>query len=263
MDPMNRTPEAAPTEGTRLAKRVAELRACSRREAEQYIEGGWVRVDGQVVEEPQFRVLAQTIEIDPHASLMAVTPVTLLLHKPAGHDDGTGPDQPPGKNGQPARALLTPANHFAGDRSGIQVLKRHFNQLLAHVPLELGASGLIVFTQDWRVARKLTEDAMTMEHEFMVEVAGEVPPETVQRLAQMKSSGNQPLPNFKASLNSSGEGKSRLRVAVKGAHPGLIAHLCERAGLQILALRRIRIGRVALSDLPPGQWRYLSSHERF
>ena len=45
----------------RLAKRVAELVPCSRREAEQYIEGGWVRVDGSVVEEPQFRVLQQKI----------------------------------------------------------------------------------------------------------------------------------------------------------------------------------------------------------
>jgi 23S rRNA pseudouridine2604 synthase len=239
---------------------VAELRACSRREAEQYIEGGWVRVDGQVVEEPQFRVQAQSIEIDPHASLMALTPVTLLLHKPPGYSDGMVPG---GAGAKQAQQLLEADTHFAGDGSDLRVLKRHFNQQQAHVPLETGASGLVVFTQDWRVARKLSEDAMTLEHEFMVEVQGEVSPDTLQRLAQMKNSGDQPLPNFKASLNSSGEGKSRLRFAVKGAHPGLIAHLCERAGLQILALRRIRIGRVALSDLPPGQWRYLSSHERF
>lgn len=251
------------SEGVRLAKRVAELRACSRREAEQYIEGGWVQVDGQVVEEPQFRVLTQTVVIDPHASLMALPPVTLLLNKPAGYTDGTGPERRGTAAPKDAQQLLTADKHFADDRSGIRLLKRHFNQLLAHVPLETGASGLIVFTQDWRVARKLTEDAMTMEHEFMVEVQGEIAPETVQRLTQMKSSGNQLLPAFKASLNSSGEGRSRLRFAIKGAHPGLIAHLCERVDLHILAMRRIRIGRVALSDLPPGQWRYLSSHERF
>lgn len=243
-------------DGTRLSKRVAELRACSRREAEQYIEGGWVRVDGQVVEEPQFRVLNQTIELDPNASLMALTPVTLLLHKPAGNRHETTPDAP-------LPHELTPATHFAGDRSGIRPLKRHFSKLSPHVPLELGASGLVVFTQDWRVARKLTEDAALMEHEFMVEVEGDVPPETLQRLNQMKGSQGQPLPHFKVSLNSSGAGKSRLRFAVKGAHMGLVAWLCERANLPILAMRRIRIGRVALSDLAEGQWRYLLPHERF
>ncbi|MEO7642177.1 MAG: S4 domain-containing protein, partial [Ramlibacter sp.] len=73
-------------EGIRLAKRVVELRGCSRREAEQLIEGGWVRVDGVVVEEPQFRVAQQKVEIDPDASLMELVDVTLLLHKPPGFD---------------------------------------------------------------------------------------------------------------------------------------------------------------------------------
>jgi 23S rRNA pseudouridine2604 synthase len=260
MNTIKKTQAAQSPEGVRLAKRVAELRACSRREAKQYIEGGWVRVDGRVVEEPQFRVQAQRIEIDPHASLMTITPVTLLLHKPPGYSDGLVPGSTGDKQ---AHQLLKADAHFAGDGSDLRVLKRHLHPQQAHVPLETGASGLIVFTQEWRVARKLREDAMTLEHEYLVEVQGEVSPDTLQRLAQIKSSGNQPLPPFKASLNSSGEGKSRLRFAVKGAHPGLIAHLCERVGLQILALRRIRIGRVALSDLPPGQWRYLANHERF
>lgn len=243
-------------QGTRLSKCVAELRACSRREAEQYIEGGWVKVNGQVVEEPQFRVLDQRIELDPNASLMALTPVTLLLHKPADRPYVTGPEAPLPRE-------LNAATHFADDSSDLRVLKRHFNKLSAHVPLETGASGLVVFTQDWRVARKLTEDAAMMEHEFMVEVEGEVAPEALQRLNQMKSAQDQPLPNFKASLNSSGAGKSRLRFAIKGAHPGLVAYLCERVNLPILAMRRIRVGRVGLSDLPVGQWRFLLPHERF
>ena len=73
-------------EPVRLAKRLAEMLPCSRREAEQYIEGGWVSVDGMVVEEPQFRVQNQTIGLSPDASLLALTPVTLLLHKPAGYE---------------------------------------------------------------------------------------------------------------------------------------------------------------------------------
>jgi len=248
--------------GERLSKRVAFLMRCSRREAEQYIEGGWVSVNGQVVEEPMVRVTDHTVVVDPHASLMALTDVTLLLHKPPGFEAMAAPGAA-GKRVKPAHQLLVPANHWAQDPSGVRLLKRHFAKLTAGVPLELGASGLVVFTQDWRVLRKLTEDAAFMEHELLVEVAGEVAPELLQRLNAGVSSDGQPLPPVKVSVNSTSDGTTRLRFAVKGAHPGLIAYLFERLGLQIKSMKRLRVGRVMLSNLPEGQWRYLQTHERF
>ena len=264
----------APHPGERLAKRVAEMVPCSRREAEQYIEGGWVRVEGQVVEEPQFKVVNQKVELDKNASLMAVTQVTLLLHKPPGYDDGAddGADLHAAPHAKPrapkppprsARQLLNPATRAAGDSSGINILKRHFTGLTAPVPLEIGAGGLLVFTQDWRVARKLLEDAGVIEHEVIVEIEGEATPDTLQRLNQGLSSDGHPLPRVKVSINSANEGKSKLRFAVKGTHPGLIAYLLERVGLKILSMKRIRIGRVLLTTLPIGQWRYLLPFERF
>ena len=253
-------------QGLRLAKRVAELNACSRREAEQYIEGGWVTVDGQVVEEPQFRVLAQTVAVDPHASLLALTPVTLLLHKPPGYDAGTGVPvdiKGVGKGVRPALALITPASHAADDHSGIRPLKKHFTQQTLGVVLESAASGLVVFTQDWRIDRKLTEDGAFIEQEFTVEVVGEVAPGLLERLNHGLHTDGRALPPVKVSVGGTGDGATRLRVAVKGAHPGLIALLCERVGLRITAMKRIRIGRVPLAALAPGQWRYLLPHERF
>jgi 23S rRNA pseudouridine2604 synthase len=261
--------------GERLSKRVAALVPCSRREAEQYIEGGWVRVDGRVVEEPQFRVLPQhTIALDPHATLLELTPVTLIMHKPPGWLDGVD-DEPelPGKAPrhktsqskapQNARTLLAAANHAARDASGIRTLLRHFKNQEAEVPLEPGASGLIVFSQDWRVLRKLTEDMGTMEHEVMVDVRGEVSEQALRQLQRELGSDRQRLPHTKVSINSNTAQTSKLRFAIKGAHPGLIAWLCEQAQLEITAMRRIRLGRVALGDLPVGQWRYLAPHERF
>ncbi len=151
------------TDSIRLSKRVAELRACSRREAEQIITGGWVRVDGVVIEEPQFRVANQHIDIDPQADPSQIEPVTLLLNKPAGvrisDDDKT------------ALQLLRADTLWEHDGTGIPPLKAHFTQLTACVPLETDASGLVVFTQDWRVVRKLTDDAATLEHEVIVEVS--------------------------------------------------------------------------------------------
>lgn len=237
------------TEAVRLAKRLAAMLPCSRSQAEQYIAGGWVRVDGQVVEEPHFRVLHEKIELDPRANLMELTPVTLLLHKPAGHAS--------------AQQLLSAATHWREDPADVRVLKRHFSQLTAALGMEPAASGLLVYTQDWRVARKLTEDAHLIEVETMVEVQGEVSPAQLQQLMRTKDTRGNPLPALKVSVNSSNDDSSKLRFAIKGAHPGLIAELCERAGLQILAMKRIRIGRVAMGPIPPGQWRYLADVERF
>ncbi len=237
------------SEAIRLSKHLAALLPCSRSEAERYIEGGWVRVDGRVVEEPHFRVRHEKVELDPDARLMELPPVTLLLHKPAGQ---TSP-----------QALLNAASHSREDPSGIHVLKRHFSQLTPVVPLEPAASGLLVYTQDGRVARKLSEDERLIEVEVTVEVRGEVSAAQLALLMRDTDARGQPLPPVKASLNSSGEGRSKLRFAIKGAHPGLIAYVCERAGLQILAMKRIRIGRVPMTQLPPGQWRYLQAHERF
>ena len=264
--PRPRTPDARQTAAQppaeRLSKRVAELVPCSRREAEQYIEGGWVSVDGKVVEEPMFRVSTQKVAVDPDASLLELLPVTLLLHKPPGYDALAAPGEA-NRQVKPAQQLLQVANHAADDPSGTRLLKRHFAKLTATVPLETGAGGLVVYTQDWRVARKLTEDAGVMEQEIIVEVAGEVPPESLQRINHMQSADGRPLPAVKVSLNSTGEKSSKLRFALKGVHLGLIAYLCERVGLEILSMKRLRIGRVSMTQLPIGQWRYLQAHERF
>ena len=284
-------------EGERLSKRVAHMLGCSRREAEQTIEGGWVRVDGAVVEIPQHRVQAQAVTVDPDASLMALGEVTLILHKPPnvldsvqdaadpasaapGASASQSQSQSQSRNSNPnpnpnpraqasgvrgrqartpsvptARTLLIAANHSPQDTSGQRPLLRHFKQLQASVPLEAAASGLLVFTQDWRVQRKLLEDMAQMEHELMVEVRGEVKADALIPIERALRDPRQRLPVAKISISSASEARSILRLAVKGAHPGLAAFLCELAGLEIQALRRIRLGRVSLGDVAPGQWR--------
>ena len=232
------------SEPVRLAKRLAEMLPCSRSEAEQYIEAGWVTVDGVVVEEPQFRVAHQKIELSRHASLLAPTAVTLLLHKPADLD-----------------ADLKRATHTPSDRSGITLLKKHLSAELV-TQLVLPASGLVVFTDDWRVSRKLTEDAATLEHEVVVEVAGNIKPGGLERL-------NRPDHGFTFNGKLLGPAKvswqseARLRFALKGEQPGQIAYFCESVGLVITGMKRLRIGRVAMSGLQAGQWRYLLPNERF
>lgn len=232
-------------EPVRLAKRVAELQGCSRREAELYITGGWVSVNGVVVEEPQSRVAGDHVEVSKDASLLGAACATLLLHKPAG---------------QPADlATATPA---ADERSVQRLLRRQLAAARLVTPLALPASGLVVFTDDWRIARKLREDAATMEHEVIVEVTGEIKPGGIERLNRIDhrfTFNGMALPPSKVSWQS----EARLRFALKGEKPGQIAYLCESVGLTVVAMKRIRIGRVPLSGLQPGHWRHLGAHERF
>ena len=229
----------------RLAKRLAELLPCSRSEAEQYIAGGWVTVDGVVVEEPQFRVLNQTIALSKDATLLGLAAVTILLHKSVGYE-----------------ADLSLATRSAEDRSGIRQLKKHFAAAELVTPLALAASGMVVFTDDWHVARKLREEAATLEHEVVVEVSGDIKAGGLERLNRLDHGftfNGALLPPAKVSWQS----ETRLRFALKGERPGQIAYFCESVGLRVEAMKRLRIARVSMSSLQPGQWRYLLPHERF
>jgi 23S rRNA pseudouridine2604 synthase len=239
----------------RLAKRVAELCACSRRKAELLIAGSWVRVDGVVIEEPHFRVTDERVDIDPKANIDQAAPVTLLLNNPVGActELGDNQDAPPAAQGLVADRL------WEEDRSGLRPLQLHFAQLTACAPLETSAGGLVVFTQDWRVARRLNDDAATLEHEVVIEVAGELTADGLARLNRgIPFQGHTP-PTIKVSWQN----ETRLRVALKGCRVGQIAHMCAAVGVQMVSMKRIRLGGVSLGKVPPGQWRYLRTDERF
>lgn len=232
------------TEPLRLAKRVAELVPCSRREAELYIEGGWVSVDGKVIEEPQFRVTTETIVVDSKAKLEEPALMTFLYHQPSG---------------ETLEGAIRSDNRASDEDSGIKPLKRHFSKLSVALPLQNGARGLVVMTQDWRVSRKLVDNAVTVEQEYVVEVAADVSPDMLKQLNHRINLGGRALPAAKVSLQS----ERRLRIALKTTEPGHIAELCRNAGVMPVTTRRIRIGRIAMAKLPPGQWRYLPPGERF
>jgi 23S rRNA pseudouridine2604 synthase len=235
------------SEPVRLAKRVAALVPCSRREAEQYIEGGWVRVDGQVIEEPQFRVTDERVELDPGATAAALGPVTLLLNKPA----GLAYEQ--------AQRLLAPENRSPDDLSGIRTVKRHFAQLSALLPLPDPACGLAVFSQEPRVRRKLTEDALGIEQELIVEVTGTAAPDALALLCHGLTLRGRALPPIKVSWQN----ETRLRFALKGIAPDDVPWMCEQVGLHVVNLKRIRLGRLPMAGLAAGKWRYLRAGERF
>lgn len=239
------------TEPVRLARRVIELTGCSRSEAELYVQGGWVTVDGVVVEAPQHPVTGELVALLPGARPEPAEPATLLLHKPAGFDMDAGPEA--------ALALLAPENRWPDDASGWRLLRRHFLRLSPAMAIEPAASGLVVYSQDGRVLRKLAEDGNKLEQEWLVDVEGELAPYGWNRLVNGTNFNGWPVAPFKVSWQS----EQRLRFAIKGVRPGLLEHLCSEVGLKASAMRRLRLGRIALSKMPAGQWRYLPVLERF
>lgn len=231
------------TEPIRLAKRLITLIGCSRREAELFITAGNVTVNGAIIEEPQFMVSDELVELQAGAQPLPLPPITLIAHQTAGI----------------APQLLEASTRSGEDTSEIRTLKHHHHRLSQFAPLEPGADGLTVYSQDWRVERKLKADAATLEQEYIAEVAGTLSAEGLKLLNHGLTYRGRALSPCKVSWQN----ETRLRFAIKGIVTGQIKHACETVGLQVLSLKRLRIGRVAMSKLIPRQWRYLTPDERF
>lgn len=247
----------------RLAKHLCALHSLSRAQAESYIEGGFVKVNGMVIEVPQHRVKGtERIDLDLSAKLTPSLPMTILWHKPA----GVAADMHPALLSQ----HITSASRAGMDRSGIRLLQKHVREQVCVTPLETGASGLVVYTQDFPVKRKLVQDTLLVEHEIMVDVLHSTDPDE-EKAAPSNAKLDESLRMLsrmvghktKMALSKQTDTLAGLRFAAKGFEPGVIADQCHRAGLAVDAMRRIRIGRLPLAGLQPGQWRFLMGYERF
>lgn len=252
--------EASPL--MRLSKRMSELGLCSRREADEWIAKGWVKVDGKVVSELGSKVTVdQKISIDRKAAAQQSNRVTIILNKPLGYVSGQAED-----GYEPARVLITHSNRWKDDKS-----KRKFDpsQLKSLVPagrLDINSTGLLVLTQDGRIAKELIAENSEVDKEYIVRV----------RMADGRP--NKDFPKEKLSLLNHGlslDGKplqpaivnwineDQLKFVLKEGKKRQIRRMCELVGLKVLALKRVRVGAVNLGKLPIGKWRYLDENESF
>ena len=263
-----RGPFHAPTEtapgSLRLSKRMSALGLASRREADEWIEKGWVRVDGEVVKELGSRVMPdQRITIDARAKFQQAQKVTVLIHKPIGYVSGQAED-----GYEPAVVLVKPENQWNADQSGIRFLREHLRSLVPAGRLDIDSTGLLVLTQDGRIAKQLIGEDSEIEKEYLVRVAGplgqgpassELSADDLARLRHGLELDGEPL---KPALVE-WQNDDQLRFVLKEGKKRQIRRMCEAVGLKVLGLKRVRIGRVMLGDLPVGQWRYLRGDEVF
>jgi 23S rRNA pseudouridine2604 synthase len=242
------------TDSVRLATHLASVIGCSHSEAERYIESGGVLVDGKVIQEPGYRVReTQVIALAPGARAEPIVPMTVLFNKPAGVSTTALAES----GADPWYELIAPATRSREDKSE-RFLNRHRKGLVMLTPLETGASGLVVLTQDHRIKRKLTSDSDKIEQEYVVEIEGKLDDKGLAQLNRGERPDARPI-HIKVSWQS----ETRLRFAMKGAEKGLIADLCDQVDVAVIGMRRIRIGRMPLAQLPEGQWRFLRGYERF
>ncbi len=242
----------------RISKLITERGLASRREADDWIAAGWVRVNGRLAELGQRVPTDAPIDIDPRARAEQARFVTILLNKPIGFVSGQAED-----GHEPAVALLKPENRWSGDNSRIVFHPGHLRHLAPAGRLDIDSTGLIIFTQDGRVAKKLIGDQTRVEKEYLVRVAalGEGPLADVDlgKLRHGLSLDGVILRPAQVSWQN----EDQLRFVLREGRKRQIRRMCELVGLQVLGLKRVRIGSVPLSQLPLGQWRYLRDDERF
>jgi 23S rRNA pseudouridine2604 synthase len=247
------------TEPIRLSKRMSELGLCSRREADDWIARGWVRVDGQVVSELGSKVLpTQRITVDRQASAQQAKRVTVLINKPVGFVSGQAED-----GYKPAVTLIRPENRWAEDTSPEQFHPAQLKSLVPAGRLDIDSVGLLVLTQDGRVAKQLIGEDTSVEKEYLVRVQytkpGRLPEADLKKLNHGLWMDGKPLLPAKVRWQNDDQLSFTLREGKKRQ----IRRMCDMVGLKVLGLKRVRIGRVKLGELPAGQWRYLLPDENF
>lgn len=245
----------------RLSKRMSELGLASRREADAYIEKGWVLVDGRVAELGQKVGPQARIELRAQAERAQSRRVTVLLNKPVGYVSGQAED-----GYKPAKTLITPQNRWEADDSGVRWSPEHLKSLVPAGRLDIDSVGLLVLTQDGRVAKTIINEDSTIDKEYIVRVADAVSggapvfaPKTIALLCHGLSLDDKPLlPALVEPLND-----DELRFVLKEGKKRQIRRMCAAVGFKVLRLKRVRVGRVRLGALPAGKWRYLKDNERF
>jgi 23S rRNA pseudouridine2604 synthase len=247
-------------EPVRISKLLAERGLCSRREADRYIEQGLVSVDGVVVRELGSKALpSQTIALLKAAEKTQASLATVILNKPVGYVSGQ-----PEPGYQPAVTLVTPDRQWFRPIAKQAASARRFERAILRglAPagrLDIDSQGLLVLTQDGRIARQLVGENSPVEKEYLVRVKGSLDDRGLAMLNHgLTLDGVKLKPAQVHWLND-----DQLRFVLVEGRKRQIRRMCDMVGLDVVGLKRVRIGNVRLGDLPEGQWRFLEPAERF
>ena len=247
---------AAQSEPLRLSKLMAHLGLCSRREADEYIRQGQVLVDGKVIQELGTKVSPKArVELRDRAQKEQEKKVTIILNKPIGYVSNL-----PEKGYSPAIELIRPENQESSSQQNPMPLeRRNLRGLAVAGRLDIDSQGLLVFTQDGRLARQLIGRDSEIEKEYLVRFMGEFTPEKLRKLCYGLVLDGQPLKPAKVKRIN----PDQLQFILREGKKRQIRRMCELVGITVTGLKRVRIGNVRLGALSEGQWRFLRADEAF
>ena len=226
---------------------------CSRREADRMIEQGLVKVDGEIVNTLGIKFPESVkIELTSKAQAMQGELVTIMINKPVGYVSGQAED-----DYVPAVRLINEETHSTIDRTGIKLKPSHFKGLAPAGRLDIDSQGLLVLTQDGRIAKQLIGEHSELEKEYLVRVKGEISDEQIQRLSFGLKLDGKPLKRAKVrQLNP-----DQLQIILREGKKRQIRRMCEAVGLFVTGLKRVRVGELRLGKLEEGKWRFVRPQE--
>lgn len=234
---------------------MAQRGMCSRREADRYIERALVEVDGERISELGTKVSPDAdIQLVEAAEKHRAAQATFLINKPIGYVSAQPED-----GHRPASDLLDRPNQWDKDRSP---RKFHHGQLRGLAPagrLDIDSQGLLVLTQDGRVARRIIGEDSDVDKEYLVRVEGQLSDEGLKLLNHGLELDGKALKPAKVTWQN----EDQLRFILREGKKRQIRRMVEMVGLKVVGLKRIRIGKIVLGNLPEGQWRYLGDGEQF
>ncbi len=234
----------------RINKYLADRGLCSRREAEELINKGWVKVNGEVLKDLAYRVSpTDKVEVDEKVQKHLKKKLTIIINKPLGYVSA----QAEGEY-KPAIRLATPKNFYGGKTAP----RIQYQGFAPAGRLDIDSTGLLVLTQNGKLAKQIIAPDSEVEKEYIVFTKGEITPQKIKKLEFGISLDGKKLK--KAIVTQ--EGNNKLRFILREGKKRQIRRMCETVDLQVTSLKRIRIGQLKLGNLPVGQWRLMKHNER-
>lgn len=226
-----------------LARALSKLGWCSRAQARPLIEAGRVSVDGAIVRDAEARVDVRRARIAVDGqTVRAASQVYLMLHKP--------------------RGWVTTTSDEHGRSTVYELLPDDLPRMVAVGRLDLDSEGLLLFTNDTRWADRITDPRQHLDKIYHVQVATPVDDALLNRMMEGVPAGRGETLRFKGAQRLRRHGGHWLEVVIDEGRNRQIRRVLEALGLEVLRLRRVAIGALALGDLGPGTWRLLTPDER-
>lgn len=229
-------PGKGPGGGERIAKVMARAGLCSRREAEVWIGQGRVSVDGEVLKSPAVTVNAENqVLVDGKPLPEAEAPRIWRYHKP--------------------RDQVTSNYDPAGRPTVYDALPPDMPRVLSIGRLDINSEGLLLFTNDGGVKRRLELPSSGWTRRYRVRVYGQVDQKTLAKLAEGVTVEGVAYGPIEASLERAGRTNAWLSMALKEGKNREIRRVCEHLGLKVSRLIRLSYGAFQLGSLGPGEVR--------